>query len=164
MKRFTDADGSDWIVTLNTTVVKRVRSLLDVDLLDIADGKLIDRLSSDPVLLVDVIYVVVKPEADARKVTDEQFGEKMRGDAIAQATDALLDELVDFSPSPRMRSILGRLLTASRTARDRAMEVVEKRLDSGVVDREIDRAIAAAETYGDTSTDAPASVESTPGP
>ena len=57
-----------------------------------------------------MLYVVCKTEADANGVTDEQFGEAMAGDAIDQATKALLEEIVDFSPSPRDRARARRVL------------------------------------------------------
>jgi hypothetical protein len=43
-------------------------------------------------------------------VSDEQFGQAMAGDAIEHATRAVLEELVGFSPSPRDRATLGRVL------------------------------------------------------
>ena len=47
--------------------------LAGLDLLQVLDGSLIDKLIRDPVLLCDVVYAVCKPEADTQ-VTDEQFG------------------------------------------------------------------------------------------
>ena len=96
MKTFNDNAGRTWTLSVNIAAVKRVRSLLDVDLLELADGKLLERLVGDPVLLCDVIYCLLKPEADAAQVGDEDFGRAMAGDAIDCATEALLEELVAF--------------------------------------------------------------------
>ena len=101
MKTFTDNAGRTWTVVVNVDAIKRVRGLLSVDLLSIVEGTLIDRLIRDPVLLCDIVYAVCKPEADARGISDEEFGRSMAGDAIEHATTALLEELVDFFPSPR---------------------------------------------------------------
>lgn len=159
MKTFTDNAGRTWTLAINVDAVKRVRGLLDVDLLEVVEGKLIDRLIRDPVLLCDVVYVVCKPEADAQNVTDEDFGRAMAGDAIEGATKALLEELVGFSPSPRDRAILGQVLDKARAAMEKARDLVEAKLASGAVEKAVEQALANA---GSSSGAAPASSASTP--
>src|SRR5690606_35191593 len=93
--------------------VKRVRSLLNVDLLAATDGALIERLVSDPILLCDVLYVLCKPQADEQGVTDEEYGRAMGGTAIDDGTTALLEELVDFFPQAKRR-VLAKALVKLR--------------------------------------------------
>ena len=144
MKTFTNNAGHNWTLAITVDAIKRVRGLLNVDLLEIVEGKLIERLIRDPVLLCDVVYAVCKPEADARGVTDEDFGRAMAGDAIEHATKALLEELVDFSPSPRDRANLGRVLEKTWAVMDRARDVVEARLGSGEIEKAVEQALANA--------------------
>ena len=129
MKTFTDNAGRSWNVSVTVDAVKRVRSLLAVDLMEAAGGKLIQQLSDNPVLLCDVIYCVIKPQADEKEITDEDFGKAMAGDAIDQATAAFLEELVNFFPS-RKREMLAKVLTKLKNLEAIAAEVVNKRLDS----------------------------------
>ena len=85
MKSFTDNTGRTWTLSVTVGTIKRVRALCNVDLagvISIESGAqpkvdLLERLGSDPVLLVDVLYAVCKPEADAKGVTDEEFGQAM---------------------------------------------------------------------------------------
>lgn len=161
MKLFVDNAGRTWTVAVNVDAIKRVRGLAGVNLLEVLEGQLIDRLIRDPVLLCDVVYAVCKPEADARNVSDEDFGRAMAGDAIEHATLALLEEIVNFSWSPRDRAILKRVLDAAWTAMDRARDLVEARLNSGELDRAVEQALASA---SGSSGAAPASAASTPGP
>jgi hypothetical protein len=86
--------------------IKRVKGLLDVNLLESRRRHADRAVDPRPVLLCDVIYVVCKPQADEQNVSDEDFGRAMAGDAIEHATRALLEELVGFSPSPRDRANL----------------------------------------------------------
>lgn len=159
MKQFTDNAGRQWTIEINVAALKRVKGLTGVDLLDVLDGTLIERLIRDPVLLCDVIYAARKPEADERSVTDEEFGRAMAGDAIEHATAALLDEIVSFCPSPRDRAALGRVLDATRHAMEKARDLVEARLESGELERAIDAALKlpGAERDGPSSGAAPAS-------
>jgi len=163
MKQFTDNAGRQWTVEVNVAALKRVKGLAGVDLLEVLDGALIERLIRDPVLLCDVLYAACKPEADERGVTDEEFGRAMAGDAIEHATEALLDEIVSFCPSPRDRAALGRVLAATRTAMDKARDLVEARLDGGELEKAINEALGQT-MDGDSSTAARASPGATPPP
>jgi len=122
MKTFQDNAGRTWTVAVHVDALKRVRSLLDVNLLGVVEGNLLERLIADPVLLCDVVYVLCKPEADARGITDEEFGRAMAGDAIEHATTALLEELVDFFPLARRR-LLQKALGKLKELEARALEV-----------------------------------------
>ena len=137
MKSFTDSLGRAWTLVVNVATIKRVRALCGVDLntiVEVEDGKpsakLLERLSGDPVLLVDVLYAVCKPECDQRNVSDEDFGAAMAGDAVEQATDALLDEVIDFFPAAK-REAFRRILSASRRFGEAARQRMEAMLADG---------------------------------
>jgi hypothetical protein len=88
MRTFTDALNRSWSLEITVATLKRIRALANVDLIEAAGGTLLDRLVADPVLLGDVLYACVKPQADERKLTDEDFGRSLSGDAIDRATTA----------------------------------------------------------------------------
>ena len=157
MKTFTDNAGRTWTVAINVDAIKRVRDLLKVDLLEILEGKLIEKLYRDPVLLCDVVYAACKPEADARNVTDEDFGRAMAGDAIEHATKALLEELVGFSPSPRDRANLQRVLETTWSVMDKARDVVEAHLATVNADEIVAQALATSGASSGSAPEPPAS-------
>lgn len=167
MKTFTDNAERSWNVEINVAAVKRVRDLAGVDLLEIVEGKLIQKLISDPILLCDIIYVVCKPQADERSISDEDFGRAMAGDAIEHATSALLEELVSFCPSPRDRKNLGQVLQKTNRVMDKARDYVEQKLETIEIDQVVEAAVRQVEeeqareqvreTSGDSSGSAPAS-------
>ena len=142
MKTFTDNAGRTWTIAINVDAIKRVRGLHDVDLLSILDGKLIERLYRDPVLLCDVVYAVCKPEADTREISDEEFGRAMAGDAIEHATTALLEELVDFFPQGKRR-VLHKALAKLHSVEARAVEYAQARLDDPELERRIEAALTS---------------------
>jgi hypothetical protein len=170
VKTFTDNAGRTWTVAMNVAALKRVRDLVKVDLLEIVDGKLLERLVADPVLLCDVVYCLCKPEADANSVSDVDFGRAMGGDAIEGATTALLEELVGFFPSPKRR-VLAKALEKLRKLERLALGAVEERLDSPELERLMAAELAASGLTlaapgkpGDSSTNSPASSASAPTP
>jgi len=147
MKVFKDTAGREWQVAINVAAVKRVRSLIDVDLMGILDGTLLEKLISDPVLLCDVVYCLVKPEADAKSVSDEDFGKAMGGDALEHATQALLEELADFFPQQK-RALLHKALVKLKALEEKALAAAERKLAGP----EIENALAAMfETGGSSS-------------
>jgi len=175
MRSFKDNADRTWSLTLNVYAVKKVRDLLQVDLLDLSDSGahstslgagekpdngLLYRLIADPVLLVDVLYVVCQEQADEAGVTDEQFGRAMSGDAIDGATKAFLEELADFTPSPRDRARARKVIDATWKLIDRAQDVLDARADA-----ELERAAEAAlSALGNSSGNLPASSEPTQAP
>lgn len=160
MQSFKDNAGRTWMVSITVDAIKRVRGLLEIDLLEVIGGKLIDRLIADPVLLCDIVYAVCKPEADSQGVSDEDFGRAMAGDAIEHATTALLEELVSFSPSPRDRANLKRVLETTWRVMDRARDLVEQRIESGELEQIAEQALSNQAGAGTLSGSSQASSES----
>lgn len=130
MRTFQDNAGRTWTVTVNVDGIKRVRSLLQVNLLDVLDDgcKLLADLHDDPVLLVDVLFCLCKPEADAQQVSDEEFGRSMSGDALLHAANALLEGLSDFFPNARQRAAMKDLVAKTNTVVDRLLDHAETTL------------------------------------
>lgn len=155
MASFTDSTGRTWAVNIDVTTIRRLRSALDVNLLDMVEdeGKLLAQLLTDPVLLVDMIYVICKPQADQHNLSDEDFGRAMVGDAIDRATDALLEALSAFFPSQR-GALLRRLVEKTRKTMALAFQVANKQLDG----LEITEADIVSQ-LGSLSTKSPGSAE-----
>ena len=163
MKTFTDNTGRVWTLAVNVAAIKRVRALCGVNLSSIVeldkdnnpDTKLIEQLSTDPVLLVDVLYAVCKNECDQKGISDEEFGMAMSGDAIEHATTALLDEIIDFFPEAK-RLAFKKILSATR----RFEEIARKRLEAIMADGEFeDKMVSALEQLTGLSGNALESVE-----
>jgi hypothetical protein len=159
MHTFNDTRGRTWTVTINVDVIRRVRGLLDVNLLDAVEGKLLEGLVSDPVLLCDILFSLVQPEAQAKNISDEDFGRALGGDVLDQATTALLEELVDFFPSGR-RQVFRKALDKRKTLEGKALETATRRLESMELEQKMAAALAAlpgGSTPGDSSGSSPAS-------
>jgi hypothetical protein len=145
MRTFNDNAARSWTVQINVDAIKRVRDLVKVNLLEVVEGKLIEQLVSDPILLCDVIYAVCKPEADAKSITDVDFGKAMAGDAIDAATSALLEDLVDFFPQAR-RKVLAKALGKLRQLEQVIVNRAQAHLDSPELEAELMRQLKELET------------------
>ena len=162
MKTFTDTAGRTWTVAVHVDSIKRVKSLLDVNLLDAVEGKLLEKLVADPVLLCDILYCLCKPQADAQGVSDEDFGRAMAGDAVEAATTALLEELADFFPAQR-RALLRKALGKLRALETLALSAAGERLDSPELEEQLRATIAGGAASAELAKVCVASAEQTAG-
>ena len=137
MRQFTDTKERVWEVELNVRQMKRVRDVLGIDLVNVIqagkDGAVatdtLDRVANDPILLVDILWVLCEGQAKAAGVTDDDFGSSLAGDSISDATRAFLDELVDFFPGARWL-FLKKAVDLARKYETENLEVLEKALAS----------------------------------
>lgn len=147
-RSFTDTAGRTWPVTITVTDLKRVRQLTGIEL-----GKLtlqgLAELVADPATFADVLYVLVKDEADRLGVSDVSFGRALSGDVMEAAALSFWRAWADFCPSQTRQVVLGLAARAMRT-RD---EVVTAAL-----------AVLADTTSNGPLTNLPVPPESTPVP
>ncbi len=130
MHVYTDAQGKAWEVRLNVTLLRRVRDVLGLDLNALVADGLADlgKFLRDPMRVVEVLFVLCEEQAQRDGVTPEQFGTALYGDCIVDATDALLEELIDFFPNPRTRKLLRELIAKSREVRDLVTEDLSRQI------------------------------------
>ena len=89
MKPFRDTANREWAITVDVGAVKRVMKApiehlgepLKVNLLALVepDGELLKKVVEYPPLVCDIAYALLKPQCDAKNVTDEDFGRAMAG-------------------------------------------------------------------------------------
>lgn len=159
MHAFTDASGRVWELCINVSAAKRVRGLLNVDLYKVVDDgfKPLAELLGDPIQLADLLYVLCKDQAEAKQISDEDFGRALYGDVIHSASDAFLEELVDFFPNPRVRQGLRKVIEKSGKMRDLMVERAEVMIDQVNVEEEVNALIGS-------SGNVPEPLASTPAP
>lgn len=133
-KTFTDCKGRAWTCRVDTAALRRVRDTLNYNL---AGEDALQKLQDDPVLLIDTIFIVVQPQAQVIGVTAVDFGESLAGDAIDDATIALLEGLAEYFPTRRRLILTAAIEQTKRTITDVTPKVAEmvgdasKKLSSG---------------------------------
>lgn len=147
MHSFKDNAGRTWSVAINVTVAKRVRDTLKVDVLRLSgdaerpEEHLFTKLHTDPIFLVDLLFVICQTEAESNGVTDVQFGEAMAGDCIDLAAKALLEELVDFCPNPRDRKRAQRVLRKANEMIEKAGDLLDAKVSDETLEAEMQKAL-----------------------
>ena len=168
---FKDTEGRVWSLDLTIGSIKRVKSITDIDLLNITDGSTLVDLSRNPLQLVDLIWAIIQPQAAALSVTDEQFGSAMGGMALRDASEAFLEAITSFflSWSPSLGATLQKLHSKLSEMDLRATELTKAKLGDPRVDaaleetfakveREMETAINSLSTNGSSSPSVPESL------
>jgi hypothetical protein len=168
MHEFTDAKERKWSLPLNVAVLRRMRLLAGFDLSDVLPKDITTKEAAkkaanaygeflnDDERFASVLYAIVKPQADADGVTQEQFEEGLDGEANQRAIIAFHGAFTDFSQNPRKTLLRGMKLGLKRA---------EKRLAKldAITDAEIEKAIDEAESK-QSAGELPENSPSTPAP
>ena len=99
MAKFTDKTGQEWSVAITAAELRRVKQLLGIKLDQAVHDDTPANIEGDAALAVDVVYLLCKPQADERKIGDEDFGRLLDEDAFVKAKDALWEALAEFYPT-----------------------------------------------------------------
>lgn len=78
----------------------RIKRNVDINIEDFDD---IQKMIQNPFLLCDTLYIVCEDEATKCKISAEQFGKSLAGDAIKAARESLLMAISDFFEAPGKR-------------------------------------------------------------
>lgn len=161
MKTFTDAAGRTWTLALTLGTAMRVKSKLDIDLLqpEAGDPPLLTRLGTDEMLLGEVLCAMLDGQFEAHKVTDEDVRSSFDGQTLLAAQKAFYEELIAFFRS-RGRSDRAKAVAKQMALIEAAVAAVETRIDA----LDIDATIRGALTPGETSGASPEALVSTHAP
>lgn len=131
---FTDEKQRQWSVFIGVSQLRKVREQTSFDGAGLLLQETFQKLN-DPVLLVDVLWVLLESQANAKQISQEEFAEGFVGDAIERALDSLVGAVSDFLPSTQRAALV--VLWEQRTA---AMTLVQQRIN-----------LLAAEKFGKCS-------------
>ena len=158
MKTFNDNKDRVWEVELNIRQMKRVRDILGIDLVNVIsankDGSVstdtLERVANDPILLVDILWVLCEGQAKPAGVTDDDFGSSLAGDSIEEATRAFLDELVDFFPGAR-RLFLKKAVDLARKYTAETKDALAKALEDPELTRRVEESMHSSASSPESS-------------
>lgn len=91
MRSFKDTNGDAWDIDVNVGVLLRIKSELGVNLLDAPED-----IPESVEKLVGILWCCVAKQLQERKITPEEFGCLLDGEAVKAGVDAFMEELLDF--------------------------------------------------------------------
>jgi hypothetical protein len=138
MPQFMDCESRTWNLRIDIDAIRRVRSAYSIDLATaLASPETIDRLTSDIVFTIDVIYEICRPVAEKHGVTPESFGRSLAGDALGHAVTAFEEALVEFLPESNRRATARRILEAGKALQNQTALRITNAMDKGLLEKGI---------------------------
>jgi hypothetical protein len=135
MHCFNDKNGQQWTLDLTVGSARRVKAACNVDLINLvnfdentSEASELERLVSDPCLLVSVVYTLCEKQAVERSLDGEAFADVFSGETIENAINALIEEIISFSP-PMRRKMLAKMYQTSQNLMGKMSEDMERTLE-----------------------------------
>jgi len=162
MPSFRDTKDEIWQYELDISDVRRVYRLLGIDLIAMPVDELLAKLAS-PCFVIDVLYCLCDPQAEARGISDEEFGRRLAIDLDPVVTD-LVEAHADFfqtlgkdQKAKLIRSAIGKaktLMEKAKAAGPAIEQAIDQMLESHWtnLDRDLTRLIDRSQS-GEKSTD-----------
>lgn len=131
---FNDTKGNNWNASITVGALRRVLAQTEIDLTRLFDDEKaepVQKLLANPIVIADVVFAVVEPQATAKGIDAAAFGELLEGQALAEATDALLDALAVFFSARQAEmgqafaKVVANYRKAAATVWGRAVNMVE---------------------------------------
>lgn len=178
MSQFLDSKQRPWNLELDAPTIElvRQRTCPDNDCshdpytapcrgLDLANlnGKAMDRLAEDPVLLVRVLTMLCTEQLQTTGITATDFGQSLVGDGLGRATDAMLESIAGFFHGKK-RELARAMAAKSKKVVELGItkaigKIEDPRLETQLLDemdRRMEAALQRALTQSGSATTSPA--------
>jgi len=123
--KFTDDMTQDWTVEITFSTVKRIRSRLGIDILRPDDVR---RVFDDMVTTIDVLFVILEPNAKSLEVSEEEFARRLLF-CVNKAVTALLEAFADFfrgTGQATLAVLVGKTIDAMKEKRSADARLADK--------------------------------------
>lgn len=122
MESFRDAAGKIWEISLTIGKAKRIKARHKFDILADNAAVVSQKLATDPVLRMDVLYVLL----EHTDVEQEEFDDLLCSGAFAEADIAFWKEFENFTTclDPTRAEAIKRLVAKERAAGKQALEAI----------------------------------------
>lgn len=141
-----DTKGREWSFRFTALTVRDIVTATGLDSKALTGEKsLLVQVGQDEALLLQCLWITIKPQAAKLGVTEEEWLESLDNDAIQSATEEWMQAYINFS-HPARRDLLNRTMMATKRKMSKATRELETLLAGteldAVIDRELDKALS----------------------
>lgn len=146
----------EWLIAIDAPLIEEVRAATcnvegcrhrpkkdaECEAVDLAsvDGRAMDVVGEDPVLLVRVLWILCREQADKHSISPADFGKSLVGECLFKATDALAEAIADFSHGPK-KALVKALWAKSTKLTDVGIQKAMKRVEDPEFEKQIEAAM-----------------------
>lgn len=146
MKTFKDADGKTWEIRINPHTIDLVRDRLGVNLWEYDQALKV--LFADPPKAVHAAYLLCDAQTGGGRVSEEEYAQGLNGDVIDAMVQAMVDEMLFFSPAsirPKLQELMDKARGVQQAVIRKGLVKVDKHLATLDVEAVADQVLEAAE-------------------
>lgn len=127
--QFLDSEGDQWSVSVNIRLYKRFQDEYGIDLLDMSEEGFFVRVAerSNIINLCLILYDCCEKQVRDRDMSDEEFFERLTGDVLDSAANALLEAVVNFMPG-HQRAVVRQQMEKLQAGKQKMEELVIARM------------------------------------
>lgn len=124
---FKDKSGHEWDVTISVATAIRLKNEgHSILALEEQKAKGLRELFEDDLSILEWVWRVVKPQADAKGISQDAFFSALGGNSMGEARRKFLEAYADFTRSPAIRSALTELHKIDRRAEEETQRAMGK--------------------------------------
>jgi hypothetical protein len=145
MATFQDNLSRTWHIDITVIELKKLKDEFQLDLGECAsrENKILAQLSTNTVLLVDVLSCLLEEQIKHLGLNERQFAQGIVGAGITKALDALVEAIINFS-QPREGQVLRAMWNKLEATKELATERVLGRMEELDVDQLVTQQIDEA--------------------
>jgi hypothetical protein len=145
MATFQDNLSRTWHIDITVIELKKLKDEFQLDLGECAsrENKILAQLSTNTVLLVDVLSCLLEEQVKQLGLNERQFALGIVGAGITKALDALVEAIINFS-QPREGQVLRAMWNKLEATKELATERVLGQMEDLDVDKLVTQQIEEA--------------------
>lgn len=143
MTTFKDCTGREWTLQLSMGSVRSVKLACKLDIGEPSKVEIVCVIIASPDMLADVLWQLLKRDAESNGVTQDDFFDAMDGAALEAARTAFSEAYIAWCPESSRVAVREALDKHAQALQQTADAIVE-RLNSPEFNAELDRKIKEA--------------------
>jgi hypothetical protein len=134
MPNFTDTEGRVWPLSITYASCKKILAECDVNILDVASiDQTIGRLRLDNLLVGDIVLCLCAQECRTRGLSLDDLRASLDGEALDQASNALLEGLAAFFRRGQKGQLLTEMIQKMKALEETATQQALKDITGGTL-------------------------------
>ncbi len=136
-----DIQGREWLFRFTVLTVRDIAAETQLDTKAIeGENSLLQRVAKDESTLYQVMWITIRPQAQAMGVTEEAWLSSLDNESLQAGAQEWCQAYINFS-QPARKTVLSKVLASVLRKTEAANAAVEAAIASGEIDRVIEMAM-----------------------
>lgn len=121
-----DHQGQEWVLHVNTDAIRRLKAEVGLSLQDLLGGEEFGEKLSEPDVMADVLWVLVRSQAEEKGMDRRSFEQRWTGKELQEAALGVMEAFLDFFYPDQKESVRLIMRSVAEQMRQSRIEALEK--------------------------------------